>query len=102
MNGYTETESHQLVDLKKIARIDVVQRDADTDSDHFRWVIVLTMVDDTEIVYLSSGRLASVVNPCYSDADRELSEDEYDTMSQVATELMVDVTNAWADEEDNA
>lgn len=99
MNGYTETESRQLVDLKKIARIDVVQRDADTDSDHFRWVIVLLMNDDTEIVYLSSGRLASEINPCYSLADAELSDDERDTMNQVATELMLDVSYACADEE---
>lgn len=90
MNWYTETESHQPVDLKKIARIDVVQRDADTHSDHFRWVVLLTMVDDTEIVYLSGGRLASETNPCYTVADRELSDDEHDTMRQVAAELMMD------------
>lgn len=88
MNWYTETKNHQTVDLRKIAKIDVVRRYED--EWHFRWTVVLTMVDDNTIVYLTSSRLQSEDSPCFTDADRELSDDEHDTMRQVAAELMLD------------
>lgn len=93
MNGYTETESGLLVDLKKIARIDVVRRDLDDEALYIRWTVMLCMLDGSEILYLNGGVLQGEANPCYSYADGEISVDERDTMNQVAAELMLDCSS---------
>jgi len=103
VNGYTETHTSQLIDLTKIERVDVVgMSEIDLpDPDraerwddvlrYHRWDVMVAMDDGKLITYLRGARCQSEDNPCFTKADREMSEDERDTMNQVAAELRQDI-----------
>lgn len=106
MNEYTETNTDRPLDLKKVAHVDVMRmtevRLPDPDKakrwddvlNYHRWDVIVTMDDGEMITYLAGATCQSEDNPCFTEADREMSVDELNAMRQVVAELLLDVANA--------
>jgi hypothetical protein len=106
VNGYIETYTGRLLDLKKIASVDVIRMSEvrlpdperakrwDDALSYHRWDVVVTMDDGELVTYLEGAACQSEDNPCYTEADRELSEDERNVMTEVAEKLLLEVADA--------